>query len=54
MNKKNFKEYETPTVEILDVDLEDQLMAGSNPDDGITRPKPIWDDSRTFEDDDLE
>ncbi len=54
MNKKDLKMYEAPTVEILDIDLESQLLAGTNPDDGIVRPKPIWDDSRSFEGGDFE
>jgi hypothetical protein len=39
MNKKDLKMYEAPTVEILDINLEGQVLAGlSNPDDGIGRP----------------
>ena len=39
MNKKDLKMYEAPTVEILDIDLEGQVLAGfSTPDDGIGRP----------------
>ena len=43
MNKKDLKMYEAPTVEVLNIDLEGQVLAGiSNPDDGINRPKPRW------------
>ena len=43
MNKKDLKMYEAPTVEILDIDLEGQVLAGvSNPDDGIGRPHVKW------------
>lgn len=39
MNKKDLKMYEAPTVEVLDIELEGQVLAGlSNPDDGIGRP----------------
>lgn len=49
MNKKDLKMYEAPTVEILDIDLEGQVLAGiSNPDDGVIRPKPRW--SREIDD----
>ena len=56
MYKKDLKMYETPTVEVLDFDLEDQLLAGTNPDDGIIRPKPRWGegDSRAFGEDSFE
>ena len=43
MNKKDLKMYEAPTVEVLDIDLEGQVLAGiSNPDDGVIRPNPRW------------
>ena len=43
MNKKDLKMYEAPTVEVLDIDLEGDVLAGlSNPDDGMGRPKPRW------------
>jgi hypothetical protein len=49
MSKKVLKTYESPVVEILEMDLEGQVLAGlSNPDDGINRPKPRW--SRELED----
>ena len=49
MNKKDLKMYEAPTVEVLDIDLEGEVLAGiSNPNDGIGRPHQKW--SREFED----
>ena len=52
MNKKVLKMYEAPEVEVLDVELEGQVLAGlSNPDDGINRPKPRWSrEDATFDD----
>jgi hypothetical protein len=40
MNKKDLKMYEAPTVEILDIDSEGEILAGYSDDsnDGIGRP----------------
>lgn len=42
MNKKDLKMYEAPTVEILDIDSEGEILAGFSNGDGIGRPKPRW------------
>ena len=40
MDKKDLKFYVTPSQEIVEVELETQLLAGSNPDDPFDDSKP--------------
>ncbi len=45
MNKKELKMYETPTVEVLDIELENQMLAGTvqGNAEGISFEEPIED-----------
>ena len=40
MDKKELKFYEAPASEVVELEVETQLLAGSNPDDPFDDSKP--------------
>ena len=44
MEKKNFKVYEAPAVEVVELEIAGSILAGSpgDPDTSVTEPSECW------------